>query len=80
MARCELLAQRLIIIPKSPQNVKQVRNIRYFIHTVLGTALFIVHNYPKIILTVRALSTKPVKSAASEAGRAWRVFFTFVTP
>lgn len=75
-----LLTQRLIIIPKSPTNVKQIGNIRYFAHIALEASSLIMHNYPKIILTVRALNTNPVKSAASDAGSACRVFFTFVIP
>lgn len=80
MARCKLLTQRLIIIPKSTINVKQIRNIRYFAHIGLAQIIDIMHNHPKIILTVRTLNIKPVKSAARDAGSACRVFFTLVIP
>lgn len=75
-----LATQRLIIIPKSSLNVKQITNIRYFAHITSNSITSTMCNYPKTILTVRALKINPVKSAASDAGRACRVFFTLVMP
>jgi len=41
-----------------------------FAHIAFGVLSFIMHNYPKRILTVNTLNTNPVKSAASDAGSA----------